>query len=92
MKTGKDAGKQGTVLRVDSMTGRVLVEGVNIVKRATRSRVSKDKSQIIERPAAIHISNVMIFDAKAKKATRVGYKKVDGKNVRIAKASRTQIK
>jgi len=92
VKTGKDNGKTGTVLRVDTMTDRVVVEGLNMVKRATRSRVSKDKSQIIEKPASLHISNVMLFDAKAKKGTRVGYKMVDGKNVRIAKASGTQIK
>lgn len=92
LKTGKDAGKTGTVLRVVTTTDRVLVEGLNIVKKAVRSRVSKEKSQIIEKPASVHISNVMIYDAKAKKGTRVGYKKVDGKNVRIAKASGTQLK
>lgn len=92
VKTGKDAGKKGTVLRVDPIMDRVVVEGLNIVKRATRSRVSKDKSQIVERPAALHISNVMLYDAKAKKGTRVGIKKVEGKNVRIAKASGTEIK
>ncbi len=92
VKTGKDAKKTGTVVHVDPIADRVVVEGINIVKRATRSRVSKDKSQIIERSAALHISNVMLYDAKAKKGTRVGYKKVDGKNVRLAKASGTQIK
>jgi len=56
--TGKDAGKAGTVLRAYPSENKVVVEGLNMVKRALRSRGGKDKSQIIEKPAKIHASNV----------------------------------
>ncbi len=90
--TGKDAGKTGTVLHTLPLQSRVVVEGLNMVKRAVRSRVAKEKSQIIEKPASVHVSNVMVVDPKGGKPTRVGLKKVDGKNVRIAKKSGSELK
>ena len=68
---GDDKGKQGKVLRVFSKTGRVTVEGVNIVKRHHRARRAEEQSGIIEKPAPIHASNVMLLDPKSGAPTRV---------------------
>lgn len=67
--TGKDAGKTGTVLHAFPKENKVIVEGLNIVKRAKRSRVGKDKSQIVEMPAKIHASNVKAEKKSAAKKT-----------------------
>lgn len=84
---GKDKGETGKVVRVLPKEDRVLVEGVNVVKRHTKSRVSGEAGQIIEKSLPIHISNVMVVDPKTNKPTRVGFEIKDGKKVRIAKKS-----
>ena len=81
---GKDKGKSGRVLRVDREKGRVLVEGVNMVKKAVKKRRQEDQGGIIEIEAAIHISNVMLL-AKNGVASRVGYRVENGEKVRYAK-------
>lgn len=81
--TGKDKGKTGKVLEVFPKTERVLVDGVNIVSRHTKPRSAQDKGGIIEKASPIHVSNVMIFENG--KATRVAYKMIDGKKVRVSK-------
>jgi large subunit ribosomal protein L24 len=68
---GEDKGKEGKVLRVFSKTGRVTVEGINIVKKHRKARRAEEQSGIIEMPAPIHHSNVMLLDPKSGKATRV---------------------
>jgi len=85
--TGKDLGKVGVVLRTFVKTSKVVVEGVNKVKKHVKpGAVSKEGGIIsIERP--VHISNVMYFDDKSGKPVRVGYKVIDGKKYRINKAS-----
>jgi large subunit ribosomal protein L24 len=67
---GDDRGKEGKVLRIFPKTGRVLVEGVNIVKKHRKARTADEQSGIIEAPAAMHASNVMLIDAKSGEATR----------------------
>jgi large subunit ribosomal protein L24 len=67
---GDDRGKEGKVLRIFPKSGRVLVEGVNIVKKHRKARTPDDKSGIIEQPAAVHASNLMLIDAKTGEATR----------------------
>src|SRR5690606_2186199 len=67
---GEDAGKEGKVLRVDRKTGRVVVEGVNIVKRHRKARRAEEQSAIIDFPAPVHASNVMLLDPKDKSPTR----------------------
>ena len=67
---GDDRGKEGKVLRIFPKTGRVLVEGVNIVKKHRKARNADEQSGIIEAPAALHASNVMLIDAKSGEATR----------------------
>jgi len=67
---GDDRGKEGKVLRIFPKTGRVLIEGVNIVKKHRKARNAEEQSGIIEAPAALHASNVMLIDAKTGEATR----------------------
>ena len=67
---GEDAGKEGKILRVDRKTGRVVVEGVNIVKRHRKARRAEEQSAIIDFPAPVHASNVMLLDPKEKTPTR----------------------
>jgi large subunit ribosomal protein L24 len=68
---GDDKGKEGKVLRVFRKTGRITIEGVNIVKRHHRARRAEEQSGIIEKPAPIHASNVMLLDPKTGTPTRV---------------------
>ena len=87
---GKDAGKQGRVLRVDPKRSRVFVEGLNIVKRHQRPRSLKDTQRggkvggVIEKEGPIHVSNVMVLDPGDNKPTRVRVERADGKRKRIA--------
>jgi large subunit ribosomal protein L24 len=68
---GDDKGKEGKVLRVNAKTGRIVVEGVNIVKRHRKARSAEEQSGIIDFPAPIHHSNVMLLDPKSGAPTRV---------------------
>ncbi len=83
--TGKDKGKQGVILQVFPKKERVIVEGVNIVKKHAKPSQDNPQGGIINKEAAIHVSNVMPIDPKTGEPTRVGYKVVDGKKVRVAK-------
>ena len=84
---GKDKGKKGKVKAVFPSESRVVVEGVNLVKRHTRpSQISAGGIETKE--ASLHVSNVALIDPKDGKATRTGYKtQDDGSKVRIAKRS-----
>ena len=85
--TGRDKGKEGEVLRVLADENRVIVQGVNMVKRHTRPRPG-EPGGIVEKESAIHMSNVAHKDAKSGKPTRIGFKVLaDGKKVRVARAS-----
>lgn len=86
--SGKDKGKVGKVLAVFPRKEKVIVEGINIVKKH-RKLDPNQKGQIIETEAPIHISKVAILDPKLKVPTRVGRKIVDGKLVRYCKKSGT---
>ena len=68
---GDDKGKEGKVLRVFSKTGRVTIEGINIVKKHRKARRAEEQSGIIEMPAPIHHSNVMLLDPKSGQPTRL---------------------
>jgi large subunit ribosomal protein L24 len=87
VKSGKDAGKRGRVLRVDRDRDRVVVEGVGMIKRHTRPNPQKKiQGGIVEREAAIHVSNVMVVSPDSGRPTRVGYKVLDdGRKVRVSK-------
>ncbi len=85
--TGKDKGKEGTVVKVLSSKNKVLVEGINIVKKHVKpGAVSKEGGIIsVERP--ISASNVMIVNPKSKRPEKIGFKIEDGKKVRYFKKS-----
>lgn len=85
-----DKNKQGKVLKTFVDTDMVVVEGVNIKKKVTRDASGKKVAVDTETP--IHVSNVMFYDEKSKKGTRLGYTQKDGKKVRVAKASGTELK
>ena len=68
---GDDKGKEGKVLQVYPKTGRIKVDGINIVKKHRKARRPEEQSGIIEMPAPFHASNVMLLDAKTGKPTRV---------------------
>ncbi|MFP6772340.1 MAG: 50S ribosomal protein L24 [Alphaproteobacteria bacterium] len=85
--SGRDKGKKGSILRVLREDDRVLVDGVNMVKRHARPSQTQPGG-IVSKEAPIHISNVALADPKDGVATRVGYKFLeDGRKVRFAKQS-----
>lgn len=84
---GRDAGKKGNVLKVLPAENRVVVQGINMVKRHTKPSMS-GPGGIQEKELSIHVSNVALADPKTGKPTRVGYTFLkDGSKVRVAKAS-----
>lgn len=85
---GKDRGKRGEVRRVVTKHDRLVVEGVNIVKKHQRARQQGQTSEIVEREAPIHRSNVMLVDPATSEPTRVTFRRrEDGSQVRVAKKS-----
>ncbi|MEM9015246.1 MAG: 50S ribosomal protein L24 [Pseudomonadota bacterium] len=83
---GKDRGAEGEVLEVMPKRDRVVVRGVNVIKKHQKPSQT-EQGGILTREAPIHISNIALRDPESGKATRVGFKFDDGKKVRIAKAS-----
>ncbi len=82
--SGKDKGKSGLVMEVHPREQRVLVEGLNIVKRHTKPRPPNEPGGVIEKPAPIHLSNVALIDPKDNRPTRVRIEVKDGERVRVA--------
>ncbi|MCG9026370.1 50S ribosomal protein L24 [Laribacter hongkongensis] len=87
--TGKDKGKRGTVLRVLPTEGRVVVEGVNVVKKHQKPNPVKGQAGgIVDKILSIDVSNVAIFNPATQKADRVGVKTLeDGRKVRVFKSN-----
>ena len=92
---GKDKGRQGRVLEVRPTENRVLVEGINLMKRHTKPSMGNPNGGVIPKEAALHISNVAMRDPKTGKATRVGFRTVGegaaARKVRVAKGSGVDI-
>lgn len=87
--TGKNKGTKGEVLEVIKKEGkdpRVIVAGVNVVKKHVKPSASNPQGGVVEKEASIHISNVSLMDAEGK-ATKVGYKMEGDKKVRVAKTT-----
>ena len=84
--TGKDKGRQGSVLKVLPKESRVVVEGLNMVQRHTRPSQGDPQGGIKNKEAPIHVSNVAIVDSKGK-PTRVGFRMDGDKKVRFAKTT-----
>ncbi|KRM02409.1 50S ribosomal protein L24 [Limosilactobacillus gastricus] len=88
---GKDKGQEGTVKKTLASENRVIVEGVNVVKKHQKPSNVNPNGGIIDQEAPINASNVMLLDPPTNEPTRVGYQVVDGKKVRVAKKSGQQI-
>jgi large subunit ribosomal protein L24 len=90
---GNSRGKSGKVLKVYPEKNRVIVEGVNLIKRHTRPNQKNPQGGIVQREAPIHVSNVMLLDPKSNEITRVGTQIVKDettgkrRRMRVAKAS-----
>ena len=85
--TGRDKGKKGEVLRVYPDEGRVLVSGVNVIKKHQK-QTQREQGGIVSKEAPVHVSNVAHIDPKSGEPTRVGFKTLaDGRKVRVAKKS-----
>ena len=84
--TGRDKGKTGEVIKSMPKENKVIVQGINLVKRHTRP-TQESAGGIITKEAPIHVSNVALIDPKDGKATRVGFKVENGQKVRVSKRS-----
>ncbi|KKU81873.1 MAG: 50S ribosomal protein L24 [Parcubacteria group bacterium GW2011_GWA1_47_8] len=89
--TGKDKGKKGKILEVLPRVNRVVVEEVNVAKIHTKSRARGKAEEIVKRAMPIHASNIMIVDPTKDVRTRVGIKRIEGKNVRVTKVSGAEL-
>ena len=84
--SGKDSGKQGKVLKVYPETGRIVVEGINIISRHQKARKAQEKSSIVKKEGTIDVSNVMVVCPTCGKPTRVKHSvNEEGKSVRVCK-------
>lgn len=90
--TGSSKGTIGEVLRVMPKDGKVIVEGVNLVKKHLKPTQANPDGGIVEKEATIHVSNIAIYDAKAKKTSKIGYKIEKGKKVRVLKKTGAVLK
>ena len=88
---GNDKGKTGTIQKIDPKSNRVVVENVNLRKKNKKPTQQNPEGSVVEIYAPINASNVMLVDPKTKKPTRIGHKEVNGKKVRVAKASGTTL-
>ena len=84
--TGRDKGKTGEVIKAMPKESKVLVRGINLVKRHTKP-TQDNAGGIVSKEQPIHVSNVALIDPKSGKATRVGIKVENGQKVRVAKKS-----
>jgi len=88
---GKDKGKTGTVKRVFRSKGKVLVEGLNVVKKAVRPNpMAGQQGGIIEIEAPLYVSKVMLYDTKNNKASRAKVQKIGEQRIRVAKKTGEQ--
>lgn len=85
VRTGKDAGKRGKIVRALPSGDAVIVEDVNVRRRRQRPRRSGQKGQVISLPTPIRAANVMLWCSKCGKGVRVGSKITDGKKMRVCK-------
>lgn len=82
---GKDRGKRGKVLKVDSKTGKILVEGVNMAKKHQRPKRKGEKGEIISKPRYVDVSNTMLICGSCAKPVRIGYRTENSQKVRYCR-------
>jgi large subunit ribosomal protein L24 len=91
MLTGKDKGKTGKVLRVDLDNKKIVIEGLNLIKKHKRPRKEGEKGQRVEIPRAVCVSNTMLMCSKCGKAARVGYKNSGKNKLRVCRKCKAEI-
>lgn len=91
MMVGKDAGKQGKIMRVNPHAMKVIVEGLNLMKRHTKPRKQGAKGEIISAPRLVSVANVMMICSQCGKPARVGYKVTESKKIRVCKKCTAEI-
>ncbi|OHA19119.1 MAG: 50S ribosomal protein L24 [Candidatus Taylorbacteria bacterium RIFCSPHIGHO2_01_FULL_45_63] len=92
VRSGKDKGKTGKVVKAFPKKSSVIVAGVHVRKKHERPKRGGQKGQIVEKALPIHVSSVMLVDSESGKGTRVGFKMVGGKKMRVAVKSGKEIK
>ena len=85
MMIGKDSGKQGKIVRVNPTLMKVLVDGLNIMKRHRKPRKQGEKGEVVSAPRFVSVANVMLICPHTGKTTRIGYKIEGGEKIRISK-------
>jgi len=88
---GKDRGKTGKVLRIFPETGKILVEGLNMIKKHVRPNKEGERGQRLDLPAKMNASNLMVVCPKCSKESRIGSKRIEGKAVRVCKKCNAEI-
>jgi large subunit ribosomal protein L24 len=88
---GKDKGKTGRIIKTLRKENKVVVEGINMIKKHIKPNRMNEVGSIVDVEAPIHVSNVALIDPKTKKATRAGYEMKGDKKVRVSKKSGTEI-
>ncbi|MFA6382867.1 MAG: 50S ribosomal protein L24 [Parcubacteria group bacterium] len=91
ISAGKNKGKSGKVLRVFPVENKIIVEGLNLIKKHIRPRREGEKGQRIEIPGKMNVSNVMLVCPKCGKTTRIGHKNIGEKKVRVCKKCNAEI-
>ncbi len=89
--SGKYRGKKGKVLQSFPKKEKIIIEGINLMKKHRKPKKTGEKGQIVELPAPIHISNVKLICPKCGKASRIGYKIIKGKKYRICKKCKQEV-
>jgi len=89
--SGKYKGKTGKVLKSFPQTNKILVEGVNVIKKHLRAKKAGEKGQILAMPSAFYVSKVKIVCPHCKKGVRVGYDLKNGEKVRICKKCKKEL-
>jgi large subunit ribosomal protein L24 len=85
IRSGKDREKTGKVIEVFPKDQRIMVEGINIVKKHVKPKRSGEKGQRVEVPRPIYVSNVKLICSKCKNSTRIGFRVIENKKYRICK-------
>ena len=90
--SGKDKGKTGEVLEILPKTNKIVVKGINIIKKHTKPRKQGEEGGILSMEGAIHVAKVNVVCPKCGKATKIGYSEEKGEKVRVCKKCGAKIK
>ena len=91
VRTGKDKGKKGQVIRILASKNKAIVEGVNMITRHVKSGTTARQTGLVQQEAPIHISNLIFVDSDSEKAGRIGYSYLDdGNKVRVVKEKKSK--